>query len=325
MGSSEKFCLRWKDFEENLSRSFAGIRDHNKFFDCSLITNDDEAQSYNLRAHKVILSASSEFFWNIFNRESISAHPNPLIYLAGVSAVNMKFMLDFMYHGEVYVPQDEVDKFLEVAGTLKIKGLTRSPSVSRAKKGLESQDPLNMSPVPSFGQPNTAPLTLSPSIDETEGKMPGNDVEVKIESAQTVTDDTKVFEDSIKTENEYEVQDDSVFENDKPPSFKGYNDPYASGRNAIKTKITFTKICTKPSRWRCNLCSYETKTSSNTKRHFQAVHNDRADFRCQFCERKFKTPGDQRKHEKRWHRDEEDYFERLSKRQLLASRVGPSK
>ena len=73
--------LRWNDFEANVSRSFAGIRDHSQFFDCTLTTDDDEAYSDNLRAHKVILSACSEFFRNILTKESMSAHPNPLIYL----------------------------------------------------------------------------------------------------------------------------------------------------------------------------------------------------------------------------------------------------
>ena len=77
--------LRWNDFEANVSRSFAGIRDHSQFFDCTLTTDDDEAYSDNLRAHKVILSACSEFFRNILTKESMSAHPNPLIYLRWVT------------------------------------------------------------------------------------------------------------------------------------------------------------------------------------------------------------------------------------------------
>ena len=134
MGSSEKFRLRWSDFEANVSRSFAGIRDHSQFFDCTLTTDDDEAYSDNLRAHKVILSACSEFFKNILTKESMCAHPNPLIYLGGISSRDMKYILDFMYHGEVHVAQEELDKFLEVAETLKIKGLNQESNGSKASK-----------------------------------------------------------------------------------------------------------------------------------------------------------------------------------------------
>ena len=134
MGSSDKFCLRWSDFEGNVSRSFASIRDNSQFFDCTLTTDDDEAYSDNLRAHKVILSACSKFFKNILTKESMCAHPNPLIYLKGISAQELKYILDFIYHGEVNVAQHELDRFLEVAETLKIKGLTQRSN------GIESSD-----------------------------------------------------------------------------------------------------------------------------------------------------------------------------------------
>ena len=77
MATSDKFCLRW----DSRWDTFARIKDYNQFFDCTLTTDDDEAYSDNLRAHKVILSACSEFFRNILTKESMCAHPNPLIYL----------------------------------------------------------------------------------------------------------------------------------------------------------------------------------------------------------------------------------------------------
>ena len=125
MGSSEKFCFRWRDFGLNLSHSFAGMRDNNQFFDVTLSTDDDEPYTDVLRAHKVILSACSEFFKHALSKESMCAHPNPLIYLKGISAQDLKYALDFIYHGEVSVAQEELDKFLEVAEALKIKGLVQ--------------------------------------------------------------------------------------------------------------------------------------------------------------------------------------------------------
>ena len=34
--SSEKFCLRWNDFERNISSAFRDIRDEKEFFDITL-------------------------------------------------------------------------------------------------------------------------------------------------------------------------------------------------------------------------------------------------------------------------------------------------
>ena len=170
MGSSETFCLRWNEFEGNVSRSFSSIRSDNQFFDCTLTTDDDNDEEYsdNLRAHKVILSACSQFFKNILTKESMSVHPNPLIYLKGISAKELKSVLDFMYHGEVNVAKDELDKFLEAANILKIKGLTARNKKSPAIDGPGSS-PTNpsLSPGPCDKRPpakiQSTPITMSDS------------------------------------------------------------------------------------------------------------------------------------------------------------------
>jgi hypothetical protein len=200
MGSAEKFCLRWNDFEANVSRSFAGIRESHHFFDVTLTTDDDDDRAEDLRAHKVILSACSEFFRNILVKESMSAHPNPLIYLRGISSQELRYVLDFMYHGEVNVAQDELDKFLEVAETLKIKGLTQnnesssSPpsSTSRPRPKIEppSPSPAAMkrpsAPSPAGGEPKKRPkihsssASASPAVTPSTSKMQHHAEEVEV-------------------------------------------------------------------------------------------------------------------------------------------------
>merc|ERR1712004_734418 len=55
--ASEKFCLRWNDFESNISVAFRELREEKDFFDVTLACDDSQVQ-----AHKVILSACSPFF-----------------------------------------------------------------------------------------------------------------------------------------------------------------------------------------------------------------------------------------------------------------------
>ena len=123
MGTSDNFCLRW----DSRWDTFAGIKDYNQFHDCTLLTDDVEANSVELRAHKVVLSACSEFFANILTKELMCAHPNPIIYIRGISTQNMQNILHFIYNGEVNMARKEVDRFLEVAESLKIKGLMKGP------------------------------------------------------------------------------------------------------------------------------------------------------------------------------------------------------
>jgi len=116
--SSEKFCLRWNDFESNISVAFRELRDDKDFFDVTLACDDEQ-----ISAHKVILSACSPFFRNILRR---NPHQHPLLYLKGVKYTDLQSVLNFMYHGEVNVAQEELNSFLAVAEDLRVKGLTQN-------------------------------------------------------------------------------------------------------------------------------------------------------------------------------------------------------
>lgn len=118
MGNNEKFCLRWNDFESNISIAFREIREEKDFFDCTLSVGDRQIQ-----AHKLILSACSPFFRGVLRN---NPHQHPLLYLKGVAYTDLTAVLNFMYHGEVNVAQEELNSFLAVAEDLKVKGLTQS-------------------------------------------------------------------------------------------------------------------------------------------------------------------------------------------------------
>ena len=57
MSSSEKFSLRWNDFEVNISNVFHELKEEKDFTDVTLACEDNQVE-----AHKVILAASSPFF-----------------------------------------------------------------------------------------------------------------------------------------------------------------------------------------------------------------------------------------------------------------------
>ena len=113
--TQEKFCLRWNDFETNISSAFRDLRNENDLFDVTIACEDD-----NIQAHKVILSACSSFFKRVLKRTR--NHQNMLLYLKGVSRQNMESVLDFMYYGEISISQDDLNSFLQVAEDLQVKG-----------------------------------------------------------------------------------------------------------------------------------------------------------------------------------------------------------
>lgn len=129
MGSSENFCLRWNDFESNVSGSFRELRAESDFFDVSIACGNDGTQNggKTLQAHKLILSASSPFFKTMLknmaaNNHSNTNNNNPMIYLRGVRYADLENIIDFIYQGEVNVAQDDLNSFLAVAEDLQIRG-----------------------------------------------------------------------------------------------------------------------------------------------------------------------------------------------------------
>ena len=116
---SEKFSLKWNDFQSKVSKSFSDLRKENDFLDVTLVSDDGKC----LPAHKLVLSASSSFFKSILRKAS---HSNPMIYLSGFHSKNLHSMMDYIYEGEVQILQDDIDEFLDVAQKLKIENLIGS-------------------------------------------------------------------------------------------------------------------------------------------------------------------------------------------------------
>ena len=158
---SEKFCLRWNDFESNISSSFSELRNDKDFFDVTLSCDDEQIQ-----AHKLIISACSPFFRNVLRR---NPHQNPLIYLKGVRFIDLQAILNFMYHGEVNVAQEDLNSFLAVAEDLKVKGLTQNQTqtTENSNRNIGSKSSLKP-PLPQSPERVSLP---KPSKDNTSSSQ----------------------------------------------------------------------------------------------------------------------------------------------------------
>jgi len=175
---SEKFCLRWNDFENNISTAFRELRDDKDFFDVTLACNGDQIQ-----AHKVILSACSPFFRNILRR---NPHQHPLLYLKGVKYTDLQSVLNFMYHGEVNVAQEELNSFLAVAEELSVKGLTQNQASTQSTKTNSYSPPKPQIIKPPISQPpDREPIPPPKRPHARPGQMP----ETITSSNHSISDD----------------------------------------------------------------------------------------------------------------------------------------
>ena len=81
MSNSDTFCLKWNEFEKNVSSTLKDFKDDEDFFDVTLACEEEQVQ-----AHKLVLSACSPFFRHVLkkHRPSAPCAGVPLLYLKGV-------------------------------------------------------------------------------------------------------------------------------------------------------------------------------------------------------------------------------------------------
>ena len=130
---AEKFCLKWNDFNSNVSKSFSLLRNEDYLHDVTLV-GDDHKQ---ILAHKLVLSACSEYFRNIFKNNK---HSHPLICLDGINSQDLNNVMDYIYNGEIQIYQDDLDRFLTIAQRLKLEGLLSSGTTEGTKEENVQED-----------------------------------------------------------------------------------------------------------------------------------------------------------------------------------------
>jgi len=317
MSSTEKFCLRWNDFESNISEAFRELREEKDFFNVTLACDDDQ-----LQAHKVILSACSPFFRTILKRNK---HEHPLLYLKGVKYTNLVSVLNFMYHGEVNIAQEELNSFLAVAEDLKVKGLTQSTSESKpptsSSKPRTNDDPgitrPSKHPQPQV-KPSQAPLPSTPyqhdddvqellpvksepvnDIPDAQNIKPFNQERQVYSSYQEQGTDRVVADPSI----EYGVEEYADYADyaDYNPSDESYNAGTAlaqeDGNKDLDVLISQSMskaVEHGVAVWRCHLCERSSKDKSIMRHHIE-THYPGQNV-CQYCGQASKTRKSLRMH-----------------------------
>jgi len=310
---SEKFCLRWNDFETNISSAFRELREEKDFFDVTLSCDDDQIQ-----AHKVILSACSPFFRNILRR---NPHQHPLLYLKGVKYTDLHSVLNFMYHGEVNIAQDELNSFLTVAEDLRVKGLTQSQSSSKNKEAppvskpltgrSQNQDPQRQNPPKSLRQ-ETKVVGEDDDIQEvvpvkSEPKDPANNVPtqpVVYTSSQQVAADTNedqsvtAYHDDVATG--YEEYEDYQYEDHDISNTSHQQGPDRS----LLLEYIVKHQDDLGIRFKCSLCHMTNKLKTNVMNHVESAHfPDTFCYSCEYCGKIFKSLNSKNVHVCKMHRN----------------------
>ncbi|EZA52858.1 hypothetical protein DMN91_000003 [Ooceraea biroi] len=184
----QQFCLRWHNFQNTLLSSLPKLLDGGHLTDVTL-----SAGGRNIQAHRIILSACSYYFKELF--KDLGSLQHPVIVLPGMEYANLCALVTFMYNGEVNIYQEQLPALLTMANALHIRGLADIAGKNpRHDNGLYVQPPITQSPEKSpsreerattelkddpatveLSEPASAPLTEI--TDNPDDEDSGNDPE----------------------------------------------------------------------------------------------------------------------------------------------------
>ena len=154
MSTTEKLCLQWNDFKENITSSFRVLREDKEFTDVTLAFEDGQQ----IGAHKVVLASSSPFFMELLKK---TMHPRPLIYMRGLRSEDFLAIMDFLYYGEANVLQENLDSFLALAEELRLKGLSGGGADAEKEPDEKFTQDRNVPLKRETSRKSTAPISKS--------------------------------------------------------------------------------------------------------------------------------------------------------------------
>lgn len=128
-----QFSLRWNNYINHITYAFESLRSHEDLVDVTLC-----CEGRKIRAHKILLSACSTYFKDVF-KENPCQHP--VIIFKNVKYEDLLAIIEFMYQGEVNVQQESLSSFLNTAEMLAVQGLTdtANPDTLIVKDNLTSE------------------------------------------------------------------------------------------------------------------------------------------------------------------------------------------
>jgi len=249
----------------------------------------------------------------------------------------MQAVLNFMYHGEVNVAQDELNSFLAVAEDLKVKGLTQSNSSSDSNRKPKSETTNNSVPAPRprphrQEEPSSVPKRAHPppppQAQPTRSYQEDDDIQevmpiVKQEpfpepapppqplvtqQPQEMYQPThsSAYQDNTVAQLEESYGDDGYdyggYEGDEYGGAAG-TDYQGKGHFNVSPSRVDEFIRLQDGNYNCTICGKDfPQHKSNCKRHIILVHTDQADeTTCPVCNKTYKTEQSMKSHMRQSH------------------------
>lgn len=173
--AEELLSLKWNNHQAHFVDILTFLREQEIFVDATLACG---GKLY--AAHKFVLSTCSDYFKQMFTR---SPSKHPIVYMKDVTSRDLEALLDFMYNGEVNVPQSSLGSLIKTAEGLQIKGLAvpDDPPAPKRERDREKESRVHLEHSPPAKRPrprerspphSTPSLPQTPSVPLTRSRSP---------------------------------------------------------------------------------------------------------------------------------------------------------
>ncbi|XP_073811140.1 BTB/POZ domain-containing jim lovell protein isoform X2 [Musca autumnalis] len=132
----DHYSLRWNNHQNHLMRAFDALLQSKTLVDVTLVCAETS-----IRAHKMVLSACSPFFQRVF---ADTPCKHPVIVLKDFRGWVVQAIIDFMYRGEISVPQERLQTLIQAGESLQIRGLVESSIPEHTPTPAASPDDFGM-------------------------------------------------------------------------------------------------------------------------------------------------------------------------------------
>ena len=268
MPTSEKFCLKWNDFQQNINTAFEALRKDVEFTDVTLACEDGNQ----VEAHKLVLATSSPFFHNLMKRNK---HAHPLIYMRGMKFENLLAIVDFLYYGEANIYQENLDTFLNIAQELDLKGLNGGEGGSEEGK-----------------QDTSSKHTEKPTVMNAAPRK--NTIHPQPQNQQITYDSYAKDQDSLKLAvslPKHSFSGDLKDLDEKVKSMIGRSENMVKVSEGRMSKAYICQVCGKEGQW------------VNIRNHIEAHHLEGISIPCNICDHTFRTRQALGKHNFMFHKN----------------------
>ena len=136
METADYLKLSWNSHSNNFKTVLKDLHKVESLSDVTLVCNDGTE----IMAHKFVLIGSSPVFRSMLY-QSIQ-RDRTIVYLRGVSKIELEWVLKFMYLGQTKVPPTKLQNFMDLAKDFKMKGIydEHDPDDTKEKQAKEQRN-----------------------------------------------------------------------------------------------------------------------------------------------------------------------------------------